>query len=206
MQPAGGHEHDLIARRKLARRGSASDPRARTPTAAPASSMSRSSSSPGSDGDSPPPHAQPASAHARRQPSSSAVGARGLRVPLRGARGEVGVDHERQRAHAAEVVEDRRDGVVGDSAKRLTPCSSSTCRRDDRLRAESLDHERERPPAELEHERRLSPRSVERAAARRREQRRGRQRLGHRQALGRVERVVVHARRAVAGTIPAHRR
>src|SRR5207249_5475987 len=47
-------------------------PRGTTPTAAPASSMSSSATSPGSDGDSPPPQAQPASAHALRQPSSRA--------------------------------------------------------------------------------------------------------------------------------------
>ena len=91
-----------------------SGPPGSAPTAAPASSISSSASMPGSDGDSPPPHTQPASAQALRQPSSSALGALGLAVPLRGAGREVRVDDERQRADAAEVVEDRGDGVIGD--------------------------------------------------------------------------------------------
>ena len=54
-------------------------PAGTAPTAAPASSMSPSATSPGSVGDSPPPHAQPASAQPLRQPSSNARARSGSR-------------------------------------------------------------------------------------------------------------------------------
>ena len=92
-RPARSHRPGASSSPRSGRR-----PAGTTPTAAPASSISRSSSSPGSDGDSPPPHVQPASTQALRQPSISAAGALALAVPLRGAGREVRVHDQRQRA------------------------------------------------------------------------------------------------------------
>ena len=70
-------------------------------------------------------------------------------VPGGVAGGEVGVDHERQRADADEVVEDRGDGVVGDVgeavdalALRARPARSATSCRAPRAPAPSV-----RPPS-----------------------------------------------------------
>ena len=122
----------------------------------------------------------------------------GLAVPVGGARREVRVHHQRQRARTAEVVDDRRDRVVGDVREAVAAVALLHLARDHRLRAEPLEHERKRASLELEHERRLAPRGIQRARPMRREHRRGRQRLGHRQALARVERGVVDARVAIA--------
>ena len=180
-------------------------PSGRAPTAAPASSISCAASIPGSVGDSPPPHTQPASSQPRRQPSSSAVGALAVLVPARVAGGEVGVDDERQGPHADEVVEDRGDRVVGDVVEAVDALLLEHRTGDQRLRAEPLEHQRERALAELEHERRLAAGGVEGPAPARAEQRGGRQGAQHRQALGGVERVVVDARVAIAGALCAHR-
>src|ERR1019366_3708587 len=156
-------------------------PAGRAPTAAPASSMSCSSSSPRSDRDS-----------------------LALRVPLRGAGGEVRVDHERQGPHAAEIVEDRRHGVIGDVGETVDALAFEHVPGDDRLRAQPLDDEGKRLPAQLEHECGLPARGVERAPAPGLQERRRRQGLGHGQSLAGVERVVVNPGRTVAGALIAH--
>ncbi len=198
MQAARADEHDLITRSELARQGSARAQRAATPTAAPASSMSRGSTQ--------------SRQRRRLAPAPGAAGvvagaapalqqrlrARGVRVPLRRARGEVSVDDEWQRADAAEVVEDRRDRVVGDVGEAVEAAALEHLASDDRLRAEALDDERERAAIQLEHERRLAPGGINCPPTTRAEQRGGGERLGHCQALARVERGVVHAGLAVA--------
>ena len=118
-------------------------------------------------------------------------------VPVRGAGGEIGIDHEREGAHAAEVVDDRRDGVVGDVRERLDAELVLELSRDHRLGAEALDHERERLAGELEHERRLAPGLVEGLAAAGAEQPRGGEGRAQRSPLAGVESVIVDARSAV---------
>ena len=148
------------------------------------------------------PTRSPASAHALRQPSSSAAERSWCGVPLRSPGREVGVDDQRQRADAAEVVDDRRDGVVGDVGEVVLALLSSTCRamidlvpRPSTTKAKACspssntnagsprDSSSARPPLPA------SSGEVDK-------------RLGHRQALAGVERVVVHAGRAVGGTSP----
>ena len=68
-----------------------------------------------------------------------------LAIPLRRARGEVRVDHQRQRAHAAEVVDDRRHGVVRHAVEAVHAELLLDLARDDRLGPKSLDDEAERP-------------------------------------------------------------
>ena len=70
---------------------------------------------------------------------------------------------------------------------------------DDRLRAEPLNHERERLLADLEHERRLATGLIDRAASPLRQQPRGGQCLGQGIALAGVERLVIDAGLAVRG-------
>ena len=85
---------------RSAGRGSAARPGGTMPTALPASSMSSVATSPGSDGDSPPPHVAPASTHASRQPGQKRLVPVPVRVPVRRSGREVGVHHERQRPDA----------------------------------------------------------------------------------------------------------
>ena len=167
--------------------------------------MSGSATSPDSDGDSPAPGA--AGVEAGALPAlEQRCGALAVGVPLRGAGGEVGVDDERQRADAAEVVEDRGDRVVGDVGEAIDPMALQHVARDDRLRAEALHHERERATVEVEHERGLAARGVARPPAARVDQRGGGESARHRHALAVVERVVVDARRLVVGRSGCHRR
>ena len=104
---------------------------------------------------------------------------------------EIGVHHERERADAAQIVDDRRHRVVGDVVERAHAELLLDLPGDDRLGPEPFDDERERLPTGLERERRLAPGLVERAPAGGTQKLRGCERLGQRVALAGVERAVV---------------
>ena len=204
MQPAGGDEHDLIARREVLAHDRAVPVGNRADGGARQLDVVLGEHPRQRRRLAPAPHA--ARIRARAAPAlEQRLRALALQIPLRGAGSEVRVHDERQRADAAEVVHNRRDGVVGDVSEAVDPLLFEHVAGDDRLRAEPLEDERKRLRAELEHERGLATRGVERAPAARRQQRGRRQRLGHRQALAGVERVVVDSGRAV-GVVFAHRR
>ena len=122
-----------------------------------------------------------------------------VRVPVGRSGREVGVHDQRHRADAAQIVDDRRHRVVRDVVERAQAELLLYLSRDDRLGPESLDHERERLPAGLEHERGLASRLVHSPAAGRGQQPGRRERLGQRVALAGVERVVVDPGRTVSG-------
>ena len=129
----------------------------------------------------------------------------GVRVPVRRPRREVGVDHQRHRAHATKIVDDGRNRVVGDTLETLRFDQVKSLTSDDRLGAEALEHERERLVPDLEHERRLAAGSIDRASAERCEQVRGGERLGQRAALAGIKSVVVDAGGAVRGAAALRR-
>ena len=82
-------------------------------------------------------------------------------VPVGRSGCEIGVNHQRYRPHAAEVVDDRRHRVVRDVVERAHAELLLHLAGDDRLGAEAFDDERERLAAGLEYERRLAPRLVD---------------------------------------------
>ena len=71
------------------------------------------------------------------------------RIPVGGAGGEVGVERERQRPDTAEVVHDGGDGVDADGVPAIEPEGTLDLAGDHRLRPEAFEHDGEREPAEL---------------------------------------------------------
>ena len=205
VQPAGGNEHDLVARAEVLAEDRGPSPRHGAHGGARQLDLALVEQPGQRRRLSAAPHAAGVGAGAS-PPLQQGGGALALQVPLRDAGCEVGVHDEWQRAAAAEIVEDRRDRIVGDVPEPVDALALEHLAGDDRLRAQALDDERECLLSELEHERGLAPRCVEGAAAARQQQRRGRQGLCHRQPLAGIERAIVHARRAVAAASGAHQR
>src|SRR5207248_6252216 len=110
---------------------------------------------------------------------------------------EVGVDDERERADAAEIVDDRGDRVERNIGEAVHAKLLHRLTGDDRLGPEPLDDEREAPPTQFEYERRLAARLVDRLAVRL-DETRGGQGGGQRAPLARVEGGVVDARPVVS--------
>ena len=86
-------------------------------------------------------------------------------VPLRRSGREVSVDDQRQRADATEVVHDRRNRVVCDVGEWSGAELGLDLTRDDRLGAQTLEHEAKGATRDLKDESGLSARLIDRPTA-----------------------------------------
>ena len=118
-------------------------------------------------------------------------------MPVGAAGREIRVHHDRQGADARDVVHDRGDGVDRDVGEAVLARLLEPVAREDRLRAEALNDERELLATELEHERARPARFLDHAPAVGGDQRRRGLSVPDRGALALVEDVVVDARLAV---------
>ena len=127
----------------------ASLPAGTRPSADPATSIWRASTSPDKVGDSPPTQAAPTDSQARCHPVTSDRW-RGARIPVGGAGGEVGVERERQGSDTTEVVHNGGDGVDADGVPAIEPEGTLDLAGDHRLGPEAFEHDGKGEPADFE--------------------------------------------------------